>query len=80
MFTVNFWKQSAERALKSAAQGLIGMWTLDGFNILNADLGLAGGVALGAAVLSVLTSIVTAGVGEPDDPSAVHKDTTIVGR
>lgn len=80
MWTKNFWKQAAERALKSSAQGLLGMWTLDGFNVLNADLPLAGGVALGAAVLSVLTSIVTAGIGEPADPSAVHKDTTIVGR
>lgn len=73
MWTKNFWKQSAERALKSAAQGLLGMWTLDGFNVLHADLPLAGGVALGAAVLSVLTSVVTAGVGEKDDPSAVEK-------
>jgi hypothetical protein len=80
MWTKNFWKQAAERAVKSAAQGLLGMWTLDGFNVLNADLPLAGGVALGAAVLSVLTSIVTAGIGEPADPSMVHKDTTYVGR
>lgn len=80
MWTKNFWKQTAERAFKSSAQGLLGMWTLDGFNVLHADLPLAGGVALGAAVLSVLTSIVTAGLGEPGDPSAVHKDTTIVGR
>jgi hypothetical protein len=72
MFTKNFWKQAAERAVKSAAQGLIGMWTLDGFNILNADLSLAGGVAAGAAVLSVLTSLVTSNTGEKDSPSAVE--------
>lgn len=77
MWTTNFWKQAAERAVKSAAQGLIGMWTLDGFNILNADFPLAGGVAAGAALLSVLTSIVTSGAGEPNDPSAVSKDQTI---
>jgi hypothetical protein len=73
MWTKNFWKQAAERAVKSAAQGLIGMWTLDGFNVLNADFSLAAGVAGGAAVLSLLTSIVTAGVGESNDPSAVSK-------
>lgn len=73
MWTKTFWKQAAERAVKSAAQGLIGMWTLDGFNILHADFALAGGVAAGAAVLSLLTSIVTAGVGEPGSPSAVSR-------
>lgn len=71
MFTTSFWKQAAERAVKSAAQGLIGMWTLDGFNVLTVDIRLAAGIAGGAAVLSLLTSIVTAGVGEKDSPSAV---------
>lgn len=80
MWTKNFWKQAAERAVKSAAQGLLGMWALDGFNILNADFRLAGGVAAGAAVLSVLTSIVTSGMGEPADPSAVRKDPSPIVR
>lgn len=71
MWTKTFWKQSAERAVKSAAQSLLGLWALDGFNVLNADFTLAGGVAAGAALLSVLTSIVTAGVGEKGSPSAV---------
>lgn len=73
MFTKSFWKQAAERAVKSAAQALIGMWTLDGFNVLHADLPLAGGVAGGAAVLSLLTSLVTSGVGQKNDPSAVRQ-------
>lgn len=71
MFTSTFWKQTFERATKSSAQSLIGLWALDGFNVLNADWQLAGGVALGAATLSLLTSIVTAGVGQPNSPSAV---------
>lgn len=74
MFTSNFWKQAAERAVKSAAQAVIGIWTLDGFNVLNADWGLAGGTALGAAALSVLTSLVTSGIGQPGDPSAVKQE------
>jgi hypothetical protein len=72
MFTSLFWKQAAERSIKSAAQALLGLWVLDGaFNVLTVDWPLAGGVAAGAAVLSVLTSVVTAGIGEPDSPSAV---------
>lgn len=74
MFTAKFWRESAERAIKSAAQALIGLWALDGaFNVLTVDLQLAGGVAAGAAVMSVLTSLVTSGVGEPNSPSAVRE-------
>ncbi len=72
MFTAKFWKATAERAVKSAAQSLIGLFTLDQFNVLNADWTLAGGVAGGAVVLSVLTSLVSAGVGpDKESPSAV---------
>lgn len=73
MWTKNFWKQAVERAVKSAAQSLLGLWALDGFNVLHADFELGVGVAGGAAVLSVLTSIVTSGIGEPNDPSAVGR-------
>ena len=74
MFTTSFWKQAAERAAKSAAQALIGAWTLDGvFNVLNVDVRLAAGVAGGAAVLSLLSSIVSLPFGQPSDPSAVSR-------
>jgi len=71
MFTRNYWAQVAERAIKSAAQALIGLWPLDHFDVLQADWELAGGVALGAAVLSILFSLVTSGTGQPNSPSAV---------
>jgi hypothetical protein len=73
MWTKKFWKEAAERAVKSAAQSLLGLWALDGFNVLHADFALAGGVAGGAALLSVLTSIVTSGIGAKDSPSAVNE-------
>lgn len=71
IFTGSFWKQTAERAVKSGAQSLIGLWALDQFNILNADFELAGGVAAGAVALSILTSLVSAPMGQPASPSAV---------
>jgi hypothetical protein len=75
MFTATFWKQTAERAAKSAAQALLLAWTGDGvFNAWTIDPKLAAGVAAGAALLSVLTSLVTAGIGQPDSPSAVTVD------
>lgn len=74
MWTRSYWKQVAERAAKSAAQAVIGLATGDAFNVWTFDWKLAGGVALGAAVFSVLTSLVTAGIGQPDTPSAVKTD------
>lgn len=73
MGTRTFWIQLAERAVKSAAQALILLWAADaGFNILSVDMIEALGLAGGAAVLSALTSIVTAAPGQPDSPSAVN--------
>ncbi|MFI6226226.1 holin [Micromonospora echinospora] len=72
MFTTTFWKQAAERAVKSAAQALLGLWALDGwFDVLTADWPMAGGVALGGAVLSLLTSLVSLAGGPEQSPSLV---------
>lgn len=76
MFTGKFWKATAERAVKSAAQALLLYWGGDTvFNAWQADWPAAGGIASGAVVLSVLTSLVSARVsGEPDSPSLVGSD------
>lgn len=72
MWTASFWKQALERALKSAAQAMIGLWFGDvAFDLWQADWKKAAGVAVGAVVLSVLTSVVSAPVGEPGTPSLV---------
>jgi hypothetical protein len=53
-----------ERALKTAAQALLSLWIADqGFDILKVNLEHSFGVAATAFVLSVLTSIVSAGAG-----------------
>ena len=64
MFTAKFWKDAAERAVKSAAQGVLVLFTGDQvFNAWHADWATAGGVAAGAAVLSLLTSLVSTRLG-----------------
>lgn len=74
MFTVRFWKDAAERSIKSAAQAIVTMWGAGQFNILNADFGQTAGIALGMACLSILTSIVSERVGIPDTASLLREE------
>jgi hypothetical protein len=81
MFSKTFLRETAERAFKSAAQALLGLWVLDGgFNVLDADFGIAAGIAGGAAVLSILTSVVSAPFGKGGSPSLVEVAPTVTER
>lgn len=72
MWTARFWKDLAERAVKSAAQGVLLFWGGDAvFSAWSADWGTAGGIALGAALLSVLSSLVSGKVGDSGSASLV---------
>lgn len=65
MLTAAFWVGAVDRAVKSFAQALLLMWGGDAaFNVLEIDVKGALGVAVGAAALSLLTSLVSAPVGE----------------
>lgn len=72
-----FWVRAAERAVKSAGQGILATWLGVGqvfgvektANLFTAEVLVGGGV--GMAALSILTSIVSAGAGPDDDPSLV---------
>lgn len=60
-----FWTGALDRAIKSFAQALLLLWGADeGLNLLEIQFTQSLGVAAGAAVLSVLTSIVSAPIGE----------------
>lgn len=76
MWTVKFWKAAAERAAKSAAQGALLYFGADQvMDAWHANWGAAGGIALGAAVLSVLSSLLSGAVGDSSSPSLVTGDT-----
>ncbi|OBB15510.1 hypothetical protein A5731_00285 [Mycolicibacterium conceptionense] len=62
MWSLTFWKDTAERALKSFAQGVILALGGGAVNVLTIDWLTLAGAGGGAALLSVLTSIVSAGV------------------
>lgn len=74
MITAKFWKAALERAVKTAAQSVLTVWAVgDGvFNALTVDWPLAGGVAAGGLVLSLVTSLASAGVGPTGTPSLVE--------
>ena len=64
MFTVKFWKDAAERAIRTAAQALLALWATDVSGVLEVDWVQAGSVAALAALTSVLMSIVATNVGD----------------
>jgi hypothetical protein len=60
-----FWTGAFDRAIKSFAQALLLLWGADeGLNLLEINLVQSLGVAAGALVLSLLTSIVSAPIGD----------------
>jgi hypothetical protein len=66
MFTITFWKDAAERAIRTAAQALLALWATDVSGVLEVDWVQAGSVAALAALTSILMSIVATGVGDKD--------------
>lgn len=63
MWTAAFWKAAFERAVKTFAQALVAVMTADGFGLLDADWVARLSAAGMAAVLSLLVSIGSSGVG-----------------
>ena len=66
MFTIKFWKDAGERAIRTAAQALLALWATDVSGVLEVDWVQAGSVAALAALTSVLMSIVATNVGDKD--------------
>jgi hypothetical protein len=73
MFTIEFWKGTAERAIKTAAQVLAAFLGADVADVFAVDWKRAAGVALAAAVVSVLTSVASSQVGVKGTPSLVRE-------
>jgi hypothetical protein len=71
MLTTQFWKDAAERAVKTAAQAAIGAIGTTAL-IQSIDWSIVGGTVGIATVLSVLSSIGSSAVAEPDSASLVR--------
>lgn len=74
MYSGLFWKDVFERVIATVAQVLIALFTVDGFNLLNADFTAMGVAALTAAILVVLKSLVAANVSDTVSPASLAKD------
>lgn len=74
MWTSLFWKQTAERAVKTAAQAGAAFFVVGSTGVADVDWATVGGVAGAAAVASVLTSLASAPFGPADSPSLVVED------
>lgn len=73
IWTAEFWKATAERAIKTVAQALLSMWLVgDVTGLLEVDWVQVLSIAGGAGLASVLSSLVGASlVGPPGSPSWV---------
>jgi len=71
MWSSSFWRQAAERAAKSFAQALITVLGTGAGGLLDVGWKQALSVAALTALLSLLMSLVSSGVGPDDGPSLV---------
>ena len=72
MFSMSWLRDAIERALKSAAQAIVlALGASQGFDLFAADWQNVAGIAAGAAVLSVLTSVISAPFGVRGSASLV---------
>lgn len=72
MFTGEFWKSAVERAIKTVAQALVAVVAATSFDWFSADWRAVAGTAATAGVLSLLTSVASAGAGDKGTPSLVR--------
>lgn len=73
MFSAAFWLEATERAIRTAAQALLGALTA-GFVVTDAAQWEAALITSGiAALTSYLMSIVASRVGDPESPSFIDE-------
>jgi len=71
VYTITFWKDAAERAIRTAAQALLALWATDVSGVLAVDWVQAGSVSALAALMSLLMSVAATGTGSQDSASTL---------
>lgn len=72
MFSISWLKDAIERAVKTFAQALLGALTVSGADVLHMSWGQALSIGATATAISVLTSVLSAGVGSPGTASVTN--------
>lgn len=71
IWTIGFWKGALERAVKTFAQAGVAFFVVGETGIADVDWATVGGVALVAAIASLLMSLASAPFGPAGTPSLV---------
>lgn len=71
IYSIQFWKDATERAVKTAAQTAATAFGGDVFHVWSADWKAIAGAAVGGLFLSYLTSLGSSGIGDTGSPSLV---------
>ena len=73
MFTLAFWKATAERAISTGAQSALLVIGADQINVISVDWPVIAGFAAGGAVLTVIKALAFG--GKDGNPSAINAET-----
>jgi len=74
MLSHDFWLKSLERAIKTFAQALAAVLGAGAVGVLDVDWPQALSASLLAGLISLLTSVASTRVGDPETPSVVSID------
>lgn len=74
LFSPAFWTDTAERAIKTAAQAAVALLGADYVNLVDVNFAGVGSAAALAALVSLLTSVGSAQVGTDASPSLVSRN------
>jgi len=70
----NFWIDAGERTIRTIAQSLLALMGTDALGIVGLDWMQMFSVAIGAGLMSLLTSIVATGVGDKGTAEFLEKE------
>lgn len=71
MFTKDFWVDTLERAIRTACQAALSAGVVGGVGLFDVDWLNVGGVALVAAIASVLTCVASSGKTDSISPASL---------
>lgn len=69
MWSVKFWRDAAERTVRTMAQTLLALLGNQAVNVVALDWGQMLAITVGAGLVALLTAVVASGVGDNESAS-----------